>query len=56
MKLSIKWSSLNKDQRNQIISMHEEALSKKELFQHDLNKRTYQVSAETGKVIFHKDF
>ncbi len=52
----MKWSSLNSEQRKQVLKFNEEQIEKKELFEHNLNQRTYSVNPTTGSVIFHKDF
>lgn len=55
MKLQLKWSKLNNEQRGQIKDFYEDDLRRKEIFEHNLNTRTYNVNPYTGNVIFTKD-
>lgn len=56
MKLFIKWSGMTQDQRKSVLLFHKDELDKKEIFEHNLNTRRYQINAYNGSVIFHKDF
>lgn len=53
MKLKIKWSSLNCEQRKFIKSFYTEEVKKHELV---LNQRSYSIDTNTGKFVPHKDF
>lgn len=51
-KCKLKWSQLNADQRTQVKQQFNEELKKKELHEHNLNTRLYNVNPLNGKVIF----
>ena len=54
MKINIPWSNLTNEQKTQLKSFYEDELKKKELFEHDLNKRSFPVN--NGNIVFKKDF
>lgn len=56
MKIYIKWANLNNDQKSQIKSFYNDEITKKELFEHDLNKQSYLINVTSGSVVFRKDF
>jgi hypothetical protein len=53
MKLRIKWSSLNEDQRKSVKSFYTEEVKRHELV---LNQRSYPIDTNTGKFVPFKDF
>lgn len=56
MKLSLKWSQLTDTQRKSIKGFYHEELQQKRLFEHDLNKRQYNINPTNGNVVFGKGF
>lgn len=49
--MNIKWSNLTNDQKNQVKSFYKDEMRKKEIFEHDLNKRSFKVNPKNGNVI-----
>lgn len=56
MKTYIKWRNLTNGQRNSIKSFYQEEIDKRELFEHDLNKRSFLINITDGNFIARKDF
>lgn len=54
--MRIKFTNLTPSQKQQVKNMHRDELEKKELFEHDLNKRTFAINQTNGSVVTHKDF
>lgn len=50
--MRIKWVYLNDNQRNQILDYYSDEIKKRELFEHDLNKRSFPVNKLNGNVVF----
>lgn len=56
MKTLIQFSALTDSQKAQIFSFYQEEVEKEQLFEHDLNKRSFLINISNGNVIFRKDF
>jgi len=49
--MNIKWSNLTNDQKNQVKAFYKEEMKKKEVFEHDLNKRSFLINPYTGNLV-----
>jgi len=49
--ISLKWRDLTDDQKSQIKVLYKDQLRKKELFEHNLNTRSFRINPLTGGVI-----
>ena len=56
MRIMLKWSNLTNEQRAQIKDFYSDELQRKEMFEHNLNSRTYNINPNSGNVVFSKDF
>lgn len=56
MKVTLAWHALTDEQKKQVKSFYEDELKHKELFEHDLNRRSYAVNITDGSIVMKKDF